>query len=243
MPGDFWCRSTAALSFWTLTWWLCCSHLDLERVGKLTPNNKVQQLFPQILSVNLPEKQFAPQDGFHLPNYGGAFSLLECETCTFTEGGLRCSWRCVRLWNPPSIMSPPVSKRLVCQKSSIEKSDIWKSCVHPQVRLVTHLLGMDPAARSPPQPLELSKARLPLPAGTLENFHQEKMLKEWSIVESKWETWGKFWLNPEPWWIFCKAGGELRHILAFFEVDRDGLGRLEVQRKTKGWGIALEKPG
>jgi len=35
------------------------------------------------------------------------------------------------------------------------------------VRLVTHLLGMDPAARSPPQPLELSKARLPLPAGIL----------------------------------------------------------------------------
>ena len=35
-------------------------------------------------------------------------------------------------------------------------------------------------ARSP-QPLELGKARLPLPAGTLENFHQENMLKEWSI--------------------------------------------------------------
>lgn len=153
---------------------------------------------------------------FSLAKNGGAFSLLESETCTFTEGGLRCSWRCVRLWNPPPIMSPPVSKRLVCQKSSIEKSDIWKSCVHPQVRLVTHLLGMDPAARSPPQPLELSKARLPLPAGILENFHQEKMLKEWSIVESKWETCGKFWLKPEPWWIFCKAGGVLRQILAAF---------------------------
>ena len=116
MPGDFWCRSTAALSFWTLTWWLCCGHLDLERVVIFPPNNKVQQLFPKS-SRKPPGETVCTAICFHLPKMVVLFLCWNLKHVLLLKEVYGVPEDVWDLWNPPPIMSPPVSKRLVCQKS------------------------------------------------------------------------------------------------------------------------------